>query len=93
MSIVDGIIDRRDVSVVFQAIFDAVGGQVVGFEALLRGPPGPLQAPLPLLAAARTRGRGGELDWVGRAAAFQSMLDADLPQRCRFSSTSMRTRC
>jgi EAL domain-containing protein (putative c-di-GMP-specific phosphodiesterase class I) len=56
-----------------------VGGQVIGFEALLRGPPGPLQAPLPLLAAAHARGRGGELDWVGRAAAFQAMLDTKLP--------------
>jgi len=76
---VDDIIDRRDVAVVFQAIYDAVGGQVVGFEALLRGPPGPLQAPLPLLAAARARGRGGELDWIGRAAAFQAFTDANLP--------------
>lgn len=76
---VDQIIDRRDVAVVFQAIIDAVSGQVVGFEALLRGPPGPLHAPLPLLAAARARGRGGELDWVGRAAAFQAFMHADFP--------------
>jgi EAL domain-containing protein (putative c-di-GMP-specific phosphodiesterase class I) len=79
MQMIDDIIDRRDVAVVFQAIFDATDGQVVGFESLLRGPPGPLQAPLPLLAAAHARGRGGELDWVGRAAAFQTMLDAHLP--------------
>jgi EAL domain-containing protein (putative c-di-GMP-specific phosphodiesterase class I) len=79
MHMIDDIIDRRDVDVVFQAIFDAAGGQVVGFESLLRGPPGPLQAPLPLLAAAHARGRRGELDWVGRAVAFQTMLDAHLP--------------
>ena len=76
---IDDIIDRRDVAVVFQAILDAVSGQVVGFEALLRGPPGPLHAPIPLLAAARSRGRCGELDWIGRALAFQTMLKADLP--------------
>jgi EAL domain-containing protein (putative c-di-GMP-specific phosphodiesterase class I) len=76
---IDEIIDRRAVSVVFQGIFDAVHGQVVGFEALLRGPPGPLNSPQLLLAAARACGRGGELDWVGRAAAFQAMIDADLP--------------
>jgi EAL domain-containing protein (putative c-di-GMP-specific phosphodiesterase class I) len=64
---------------VFQAIFDAIGGQVVGFEALLRGPSGPLEMPMQLLAAARQRGRAGELDWLARASAFRAMLEADLP--------------
>jgi EAL domain-containing protein (putative c-di-GMP-specific phosphodiesterase class I) len=83
-SIIDDIIDQRDIDIVFHAVLDALGDQIVGFEALLRGPKGPLQSPQHLLAAARACGRAGELDWIARARAFQMMLDSDLP-----SSTSL----
>jgi diguanylate cyclase (GGDEF)-like protein/PAS domain S-box-containing protein len=45
-------------------------GRVVAYEALARGPEGPLQRPDMLFAAARTEGRLAELDEACRAAAF-----------------------
>src|SRR5689334_15445096 len=45
-TLVDRIIDERSVHVEFQAIHDADSGQVVAFEALSRGPEGPLRSPL-----------------------------------------------
>jgi EAL domain-containing protein (putative c-di-GMP-specific phosphodiesterase class I) len=59
---------------------DRSRNQVVGFEALARGPQGPLRSPAQLFKAARRRGRLGELDWVCRATAFRAMLNADLPR-------------
>lgn len=78
-TLVDEIIENRSVEIEYQAVSDIRHGQVVGFEALSRGPQGPLRSPLHLFAAARAVGRLGELDWICRAAAFQGMLDADLP--------------
>lgn len=76
---VNEIIDSRRVDVVFQAIVDVERDQVVGFEALTRGPEGPLSNPADLFAAARAIGRAGELDWICRALAFRKFLDAKLP--------------
>ena len=78
-TLVDRIIDERSVHIEFQAVHDAESGQIVAFEALSRGPQGPLQSPLQLFGAARAAGRLGELDWVCRAAAFRAMLEAGLP--------------
>jgi EAL domain-containing protein (putative c-di-GMP-specific phosphodiesterase class I) len=75
---IHAIIDARDVGVVFQPVFDASRGHVVGFEASARGPAGPLHAPRRLFAAARAVGRAGELDWICRAVAFRTMMDAAL---------------
>jgi EAL domain-containing protein (putative c-di-GMP-specific phosphodiesterase class I) len=73
------VVADRDVSVQFQPIRDAVRDQVVAFEALTRGPEGPLHRPDRLFAAARLAGLAGELDWVCRAEAFRLMLEAKLP--------------
>ncbi|WP_449063885.1 EAL domain-containing protein [Planomonospora algeriensis] len=74
------IIDRRLVEVEFQPVVDVVHNQVVGFEALSRGPRNsPLRAPDHLFAAARAVGRAGELDWICRAEAFRQMLARDMP--------------
>lgn len=78
-SLIDQIIDSRSVQTVYQAVFDVANDQVVGFEALSRGPDGPLRSPAHLFAAARDRGRGAELDWVCRAAAFRDVIGAGLP--------------
>ncbi len=76
---INAVIDARFVDVVFQPIVDAEHEQVVGFEALARGPFGPLNSPSSLFAAARAVGRAGEIDWICRALAFQKFMDADLP--------------
>jgi EAL domain-containing protein (putative c-di-GMP-specific phosphodiesterase class I) len=78
-SLVDQIIADRAVEVEFQAVVDSRRDQVVGFEALARGPKGPLRSPLQLFNAARIVGGLGELDWVCRAEAFRRMLAADMP--------------
>jgi EAL domain-containing protein (putative c-di-GMP-specific phosphodiesterase class I) len=77
--LIDQIIDSRCVQIEYQPIFDAGRRQIVAFEALSRGPEGPLRSPAQLFAAARAAGRLGELDWVCRAAAFRGLLDAELP--------------
>lgn len=75
----DEVLDRRAVRAVFQPLVDLTSGEVVGFEALARGPRGSAwERPDVLFAAARERGRLGELDWVCRAAAYAGALRARL---------------
>jgi EAL domain-containing protein (putative c-di-GMP-specific phosphodiesterase class I) len=77
-SVVHRLVDERRVSVTFQPVVDVRRGETVAFEALARGPEGPLHRPAALFAAARSVGRGGELDWVIRALAFRTLMDADV---------------
>jgi diguanylate cyclase (GGDEF)-like protein/PAS domain S-box-containing protein len=56
---------------VFQPIVHLDTGAVAGYEALARGPEGPLNSPLALFAAARQSGDLVELDGACRAAAFR----------------------
>ena len=57
---------------VFQPIVDLRTEQVIGWEALTRGPRGSaVQAPDDLFAAARACGRLAELDWACRCQAFR----------------------
>lgn len=76
----DKVLDDRAIGAVFQPVVDLRSGEVVGLEALARGPRGSRwESPRELFAAAERRGRVAELDWVCRAAAFKVLLDADLP--------------
>ncbi|MGY1697807.1 diguanylate cyclase domain-containing protein [Geodermatophilus sp. SYSU D00814] len=68
----------RGVRSVFQPIVEIDTGRVVAYEALARGPVGPLQRPDALFAAARAAGRLAELDEACRAAAFRGAVDAGL---------------
>jgi EAL domain-containing protein (putative c-di-GMP-specific phosphodiesterase class I) len=77
-SVIHRLIDERRVDVVFQPVVDVRRGEIVAFEALARGPEGPLHRPAALFAAARSVGRGGELDWAIRALAFRTLMDADV---------------
>jgi diguanylate cyclase (GGDEF)-like protein/PAS domain S-box-containing protein len=56
---------------VFQPIIDLDTGEVVAYEALVRGPEGPLSGPAALFATARKVGMLAELDGACRAAAFR----------------------
>ncbi|MEV4510195.1 EAL domain-containing protein [Dactylosporangium sp. NPDC049525] len=78
-TLIDQIIADRAIRIEYQAVHDTEHGQVVGFEALTRGPEGPLRSPVQLFAAAQAAGRLGELDWICRVTAFREMLDAGLP--------------
>ena len=78
------IIDGRAVRAVFQPLIDLASGDVVGFEALARGPAGSmLESPGALFEVAYGIGRVAELDWVCRAAAFQAAARVELDPALR----------
>jgi EAL domain-containing protein (putative c-di-GMP-specific phosphodiesterase class I) len=77
--LIQQIVQRREVTAEFQPVYDVRRDQVVGYEALSRGPQGPLRSPDKLFAAATATGLAGQLDWVCRATAFRAMLERDLP--------------
>ena len=76
---VDAIIDRRVLRSVFQPLVHLPTLEVVGFEALTRGPEGSeLEAPVALMEAAAAAGRLEELDWACAAAAVEAASAARL---------------
>ncbi len=58
----------------FQPIVELDTNRVVAYEALARGPEGPLHSPVALFAAARKRGRLSELDLRCRCAALEGAV-------------------
>jgi EAL domain-containing protein (putative c-di-GMP-specific phosphodiesterase class I) len=76
----DRLVDRRQISAIFQPVVDLASSRVVGFEALARGPhDSPFAMPTAMFAYGYQTGRAFELDWICRAAAFRAALDAALP--------------
>jgi EAL domain-containing protein (putative c-di-GMP-specific phosphodiesterase class I) len=75
----DALLAERAVEPVYQPIVDLLTGDVVGVEALARGPAGsPLERPDTLFAAARRHGRLAELDLLCRGRAVGDALDAGM---------------
>ncbi|MBE2317791.1 EAL domain-containing protein [Solirubrobacter sp. CPCC 204708] len=73
------ILEAGLVRSVYQPIVDLDTREVVGYEALARGPVGsPLERPDLLFEAARACGLVEELEWACRAAALRGALDARL---------------
>jgi EAL domain-containing protein (putative c-di-GMP-specific phosphodiesterase class I) len=73
------VLDGRAVQPVFQPLIDLDSRQVLGYEALARGPMGSaLESPAALFGAAWRAGRVAELDWACRAAAFTGAVEAGL---------------
>jgi PAS domain S-box-containing protein len=66
------------VTSLFQPIVELDTGRVVAYEALARGPEGPLRAPDALFAAARAEGCLTELDRACRAAALRGAVQQGL---------------
>ena len=94
----DRLIDRREISVVFQPVVDLTSSQVVGFEALARGPDkSAFATPTAMFEYAYRTGRAVELDWTCRAAAFRAALSsafpADLTLFLNAEPASLRTPC
>jgi EAL domain-containing protein (putative c-di-GMP-specific phosphodiesterase class I) len=92
------VLDTRAVRTVFQPLIDIATGQVLGYEALSRGPAGtPWEFPDALFAAARVAGREHELDWICRAKAYEAVLAADpdplLTWFVNMEPTAARTPC
>ena len=74
------VVDLRAVTTVFQPLVRLDTQEVVAFEALSRGPAGtPWEQPLALFEAAATLGRTAEVDWICRASAYRTAMDAHLP--------------
>ena len=68
---VDRVINQRLVHTFFQPLVHLADSEVVGFEALSRGPEGTdLENPLALFEAAKEAGRLEELDWLCASSAF-----------------------
>jgi diguanylate cyclase (GGDEF)-like protein/PAS domain S-box-containing protein len=77
-STIDDVLRAGAVHSVYQPIVELDSGRVVAYEALARGPEGPLHTPDALFAAARTAGRLAELDALCRAAALRGAVAAEL---------------
>ncbi|SDY68741.1 EAL domain, c-di-GMP-specific phosphodiesterase class I (or its enzymatically inactive variant) [Micromonospora pattaloongensis] len=76
---IHAVLDARAVTPVFQPLVRIETGDIIGYEALSRGPAGtPWESPAALFAAARQVGRDAELDWVCRAQAYRAALEARL---------------
>lgn len=70
---------HRLVRSVYQPIVDLETREIIGFEALARGPVGTtLEQPIELFAAADRAGVRAELDWECRAAALRGAIEAGL---------------
>ena len=74
MSAIEDLLARAEVSSVFQPIVDLYAGTVVAYEALARGPKGPLERPDQMFAAAREADCLAELDQACRTAAFDGAV-------------------
>ncbi|MFQ1001282.1 diguanylate cyclase domain-containing protein [Modestobacter sp. SSW1-42] len=74
----DEVLRAGSVHSVYQPIVELGTGRVVAYEALARGPQGPLQTPDALFAAARTADRLAELDALCRSAALRGAVAAEL---------------
>lgn len=75
MTAIDEVLAHQDVRTHFQPIVDLDTGGVVAYEALSRGPQGPLHGPDALFAAARGAGRLRELDELCQRVALRSALE------------------
>ncbi len=81
VSEVSSVLSCEGLHAVYQPIVDLGSGEVVAFEALVRGPRGtPLARPDDLFPAARAAGRLAELDLACRAAALAGARAAGLPE-------------
>ena len=72
------ILAERRICTVFQPIVDLDHGEVVGYEALSRGPEGEWERPDRLFAAARAEQRLPELDALCRASALRHAVAAGI---------------
>lgn len=91
------VLDSRSITSLFQPLVHLASREVIGFEALARGPEGPLHSPVALFDAAERADRVGELDWVCRAAglraAYASGLDSDITWFVNVEPVGLSYRC
>ena len=68
-------VDEQQLRTVFQPVVDLTSGDILGYEALTRGPAGsPLESPARLFAAASGLDLLAALDWTSRCVAMRNAL-------------------
>ena len=80
----DAVLAGRLVEPVFQPVVALADERPVGFEALARGPEGPLREAPALFAAAARAGRSPELDWLCLTAAARRYRQEGVPELALF---------
>lgn len=76
------IIDRRQLVPFFQAIFSTESSQIIGFEALIRGPKNsPFHSPLALFSAARAGGVHTEMELLAIEMSLEAFSRFKFSQR------------
>lgn len=74
------LLDNREVTSVFQPLVHLGTGEVVGYEALSRGPKGsPFASATALFGQAAVDGLEAELDWICLGSAFEAFSLAGAP--------------
>src|SRR4051812_39684937 len=91
--VLDVILADNSVRAVYQPVIDIASQEVVGYEALARGPSGsPLEPPDMLFQVATAAGRVPELDWACRIKALEGALDGGVePPLTLFLNIEART--
>ena len=80
MKSLQDILEKRDLSALFQPVIDLSGGTILGFEGLIRGPAdNPLHSPANLFGAAREHGLTFEIEMLCRQIVMESFAAQDLP--------------
>ena len=80
MKTLQDILDKRNLSALFQPIMDISGGTFFGFEGLIRGPANsPLHSPINLFAAAKQQGLSLEIEMLCRQIVLESFAAQNLP--------------
>ena len=74
------IIERRQLSALFQPIVHMQSGEIIGFEGLIRGPSdSPLHSPLNLFKVAHSAGMLGQVEHLCRQIVLERFAELDLP--------------
>ena len=80
MKSLQDILEKRDLSALFQPIIDFSSGAILGFEGLIRGPAdSPLHSPANLFGAARQQGLFFETEMLCRQTVMESFAAQNLP--------------
>ncbi|HEX5363313.1 MAG TPA: GGDEF domain-containing protein [Gallionella sp.] len=80
MKTLQGILERRALSALFQPIMDISNGLFLGFEGLIRGPAdSPLHSPLNLFAAAKQQDLALEVEMLSRQIVMEAFAAQRLP--------------
>ena len=80
MKTLQDILDKRNLSALFQPIMDISGGTFFGFGGLIRGPAdSPLHSPINLFAAAKQQGLSLEIEMLCRQIVLESFAAQNLP--------------